>query len=272
MLADDPDSIETITGPIQPCRKSNIRSAGYDLRLGSQYYLPNTTDEEDGFGGQLMVETLDPVKASTICIPANQVIIVSMVEHLALPDNVVGHLSLKLELLLKGLIMASQSQIDAGYTGKVFALLYNLSNEDVCISQGASILRMELATLTAATTKPYSGDFRNKSLAQSLLFRIRSGLYQMRQDINSAKSELTKTQLAGVIIAALFGVIPAFVTYFGLFENKVTKLEDSIELQSVQRKSDEEKQTFERVTEEKRLQDQIDSLRKEVDDLKKQKR
>lgn len=124
----DSDDRETDSGPIRPCLKKNVRSAGYDLRLGLEYYL-----HEEAQGNGLTVSTLTPGVRETVVIPANRVVIVTTHEALSLRSDLVGHLSLKLELLLKGLIMANQSQIDAGYSGWIFALLYNLSNQDVCL-------------------------------------------------------------------------------------------------------------------------------------------
>jgi deoxycytidine triphosphate deaminase len=269
LLASDPGTKEGNFGPIQPCLKSNVRSAGYDLRLGTQYYLPNVKDEgADDYGGLVSVRTLDLQKAATICIPANQVIIVSMIEKLSLPDDMVGHLSLKLDLLLKGVIMASQSQIDAGYKGGIFALLYNLSNEEVCIKHGSPVLRMELATLSQVTDEPYKGDYGDKPLSSILSHRIRSGLFTMRQDLDSAKKGLTWTQLIGAAMAAFLGVAPALFTYFGLYENRMNKLETTIEAQVKQRELEVQNLEIKREAAKEELQLQIDALKKEVEELK----
>jgi deoxycytidine triphosphate deaminase len=265
----DPDTKETSTGLIRPCLKRNVRSAGYNLRLGKDYYLPSSKEVgEDGFGGLLAIDTIDLSKASTISIPPNQVIIVSMNEQLKLPPNMVGHLSLKLDLLLKGLIMASQSQIDAGYSGNIFALLYNLSNDEVYISHGEPILRLELATLSEDTTLPYKGDFMDKPLAASLQHRINSGLFKIRQDVNSAKRDLTRTQLVAIVLAAILGIAPAVFSYFGVFEGRVNKVEATIEAQEKQGELELKNLEVQRTASEKALQAQIDALKKEVEELK----
>ncbi len=190
MVSSDPDNRETTTGPINPCVKGNVRSAGYDLRLGLEYYLRNQREEA---AGALEVRVLDPQTVATITIPANQVIIVAIRESLKLPNNMVGHLSLKLDLLLKGLIMSSQSQIDAGYSGNIFALLYNLSDRSVEISYLDSILRLELETLLEATDAPYHGNYQEIPLAASLHSPIGSSLYLLRQDIDSIEGNARAT-------------------------------------------------------------------------------
>ena len=215
----DPEDTETSTGPITPSLKKNIRSAGYDLRLGDKYHL------HKGFrGGKLEVQQLDETKAATLVVPPNQVVIVTTVESLKMPNYLVGHLTLKLDLLLQGLIMANQSQVDAGYEGGLFILLYNLSNRDVSLQLGASILRLELTRLTEDTARPYGGVYKKVSLAQVLKSPIESSLAVMRKEVDKSKKQLLWTQIGGAAIL----VITSVLSYFGPLNARITKLEQQV--------------------------------------------
>ncbi len=219
MVLADPEDKLTNSGPIRPCLKENVRSAGYDLRLGAEYYL-----QEKARHGRLDVRSLDPERGRTLIIPPNQVAIVTTVEKLYLPNFIAGHLSLKLDLLLKGVIMASQSQIDAGYEGYLFALLYNLTDEGICLQLEQSILRLELVKLSAPTLKPYADKYKNIPLSKALRSHVESSLHSIRRDVNSYNKKLLWTQIGGGALLA----VTSFITYLGPLANRVTKLEQEL--------------------------------------------
>ncbi len=225
----DPDETVTDIGPIRPCLKRNIRSAGYDLRLGEEYYL-----QEKPRWGRLETRRLVPNRATTLVIPPNQVVIVTTVERLRISDDMVGHMSLKLDLLLKGLMMANQSQIDAGYEGELFCLLYNLTNHEVCLQLHEPIVRLELVRLSQPTTKPYSDKYKNIKLSQALRSRVESSLYAIRRDVDNFQKNLRLTQ----IIATILFIATSVFTYFGPLTNRLTKLEqqasDAVEIRKLE--------------------------------------
>jgi dCTP deaminase len=251
---DDPDTKETQTGPITPGLKKNIRSAGYDLRLGCKYHLQRNVR-----GGKLEVEELDATKCTALVVPPNEVVIVTTVESLKLPDDLVGHLTLKLDLLLRGLIMANQSQIDAGYEGGLFILLYNLSDQNVSLQQGDSILRLELVKLTSATSKPYSGAYKSVSLAQVLKSPIGSSLAVMRREVDKSKKDIVLTQVIGAAVV----VVTTVLGYFGPLASKMDKLEQQVA-------DVKELHYLEGSLYGSAKKDQLDSLTKEVNELKRQ--
>lgn len=254
LKASDPEDKETTTGLITSSRKKNIRSAGYDLRLGEKYHLQKGIK-----GGKLEVQQLDVNKAATLVVPPNEVVIVTTVETLKLPNNLVGHLTLKLDLLLQGLIMANQSQVDAGYEGGLFILLYNLSNQNVSLRQGDSILRLELTTLTNSTDKPYGGAYKNVSLAQVLKSPIESSLAVMKKAVDKSKKAIDRTQVFGLV----FLVITAILGYFGPLATRIDKLDQKVD--DVAQLHGLESSLYGTAK-----KDELDSLKKEINELKKQ--
>src|SRR5689334_17532871 len=90
---------------INPYDPKQVRTASYDLRVGSEYYVSSSPVHM----GCIKINTVGDPSRKTIQIPPNQLIIIRTIEKVKLSDKLVGHLSLKLEVLLHGIIMASQS-------------------------------------------------------------------------------------------------------------------------------------------------------------------
>jgi deoxycytidine triphosphate deaminase len=140
-----------------------VRSASYDMRVGTEYYVgaakPDIGDQPADIDGGTTISRLD-ASDRTIVVPADQVVLIRTAEDLNVPLDLVGHLSLKLDVLLRGLLMASQSQIDAGYRGGVFILLYNLGSSPVCLSADTPLVRLEFEQLDQPTEQGYAGDYK----------------------------------------------------------------------------------------------------------------
>ena len=105
-------------GTIKHYKPENIRSAGYDLRLGEEYYLRPRQAKE---GGEIEISHLKE-PGGILEIPANHVVIVTAEESLELPDHLVGHLSLKLTVLLQRSPSAGLSVSIAGTLSSVWSL------------------------------------------------------------------------------------------------------------------------------------------------------
>jgi hypothetical protein len=133
-------------------------------------------------------------------VPANASVIAITHESVNLPPDLVGRLSLKMNILILGLTMGSQSQIDAGYKGKLMVLLYNLSSKPVFIRHKAPILRIEFSKLTQKTLKPYNDRFMGaqqlkfllgaEPMAATSLSSLHKAMGSMEGKISSTKKDL----------------------------------------------------------------------------------
>jgi deoxycytidine triphosphate deaminase len=239
-------SEEGNAGPIRPCLRQNVRSASYDLRLGTDFHSSETSDSGAVSVSGMPVAKLAKGHDESIVIPPNDVVVVSSLEKLCLEDDLVAHLTLKHDILLQGLIMASQSQIDAGYEGWIFALLYNLTDEKVILKLGESILRLELVKLPEATKAPYGGDFKNAPLSEALIRPVGSSLQDLRRNVErrgkqvdearaSMEASLDKerrriswTQWIGGIVAALLTVMGVVIPLATGFVGEVRDANDGV--------------------------------------------
>lgn len=259
----DPDYQMSMEGPIRGAEKAFVRTAGYDLRLGSEYYL--RVDGDRGYG--LATASLG-ANEQTLVIPANGVAIVSTKETLSFDSSTIGHLSLKQDLVMHGLIMPSQSQIDAGYVGGIFVLLYNLSAREVPIQLDEPILRLELTRLHHPSNRTYSGEYREIPLARALKAPIHSGLLAMRNDVDKIQKNVTTTQLIGGLIG-LFVLMSTIVTgalsYFGPLSSRVAALEQRVgQIEDVGK--------LRETVNSRASQAEIDALRRRLEELEEEQR
>ncbi len=184
----------------------SIRSASYDLRIGSEYYLADYDNRRGAFSRVFPtpIGSLGPGRDKVLEIGPNEVVLLLAHERVQMPNDLVGHLSLKLDLLLKGLIMSSQSQVDAGYKGPIYALLYNLSDGPVTVRYLDPFLRLEFALLDAATARPYDGDYKpDFSLGDVVRGRIRSSLSDMENTVTETRRRVFQIAAGSAIAAAI---------------------------------------------------------------------
>jgi deoxycytidine triphosphate deaminase len=215
-------------GPIQPCSRRNVRSASYDLRLGREYHSADGTSRLKLGVCSMKIAELKPGSDEHIVLPPNQVVVVSCLEKVCLPDDMIGHLTLKQDILLQGLIMASQSQIDAGYRGWIYPLLYNLSDREVPLRLNSSMIRLELVRLSRPTDQPYEGDYQERTLSESLKRPISSSLTSLNERVKKTRDQIRNTQIFAAVGAILLVTLPLLFGLVGDLYNardRVSRLE-----------------------------------------------
>jgi dCTP deaminase len=250
-LAGNQDAESTATGPIQPCRRENVRSASYDMRLGTAYYFSQDEPEPASGSANIEVAHLNSGSRNHIVLQPNQFVVVSTLEQVCLPADMIGHLTLKQDILLQGLIMGSQSQIDAGYRGWIYPLLYNLTNSKVTLKLGESIIRLELVRLPEPTTRPYEGDYQGKTLAESLRVPIGSSLAKLREEVRRHGEEVEEERQRGRntrIFATLLAIVAIALPFVTGLVSDVSRLEGEVH-ESVE------------------LEDEVDQLKRKVSGL-----
>lgn len=213
-------------GPIRPCLRENVRTASYDLRLGGEFLL-HDLDEPS-----YKVAPRQLAKGESVVLAPDAVVFVSVLEMVHLPSDLVGHVSLKMDLLRQGLLMGSQSQIDAGYRGQIFALLYNLSDVPVSVQYGESLIRLELTRLPETTEAPYDGDYQDTPLGEAIKTPVPSALQSMRRRVDAADEKIRNTRWIAAVLATAAIFATAGQTYCGSVDDakqRISKLEGEVE-------------------------------------------
>ena len=116
----------------------NIRSASYDLRVGQEVLCQ---------GKLLQLTDASP----HFKIPPYSYAIVSALERASLPPFVIGRFDVRVSLFFEGVILSNGPQIDPGYKGALFCMLYNGSGRSKLLTLGSHFATVDFTTTTSVT-------------------------------------------------------------------------------------------------------------------------
>jgi len=136
---------------------SGIQSASYDLRLSDTYWC------------QGKYKVLQDVN-ETIVIPPYSFILAQAREEAHLPRLISGNFDLTVSMFFDGLILSNGPQVDPGYHGSLFCMLYNTSDRDVTLYKGKKFASIQFFT-TAQVAEGYAGQYQGKTTFQDFLDR-----------------------------------------------------------------------------------------------------
>jgi len=202
---------------ITPFTTTQLRPASYDLRIGQEFYIHHPDHDRRGTRSPV-IDTLTPT--SSFVVPPNAVCFIITEERVHLPNALAGSLSLRLEWVKKGLLLAKQPPLDPGYSGRLVAMLYNLSNRDVMLTRGKAFLSVEFQEVVGGVHEAYpeekEGSYMNlESLSQFLELPVVSSLEEMRgqfekwqsRTLNHILAILTATAITVAILTAMVGFV-----------------------------------------------------------------
>lgn len=185
----------------------NIRSASYDLRVGSEIL----------FQGKVI--TLSPVEPR-FEIPPYTYAIVSALEQASMPPFVIGRFDLKVSSFFEGLILSNGPQVDPGYKGALFCMLYNGSGRPRLLTLGKHFATIDFTT-TTNVTEGYRQQYQLKRrMGQFLTDESVTGRGGAIVDVIDDKIAVVHKEVEKLstsfwaivaVVVALFVVIPAIV-------------------------------------------------------------
>ncbi|MGZ5547226.1 MAG: dCTP deaminase domain-containing protein [Nitrososphaeraceae archaeon] len=201
--------------------------ASYDLRLGDDVWC-------QGKYSTLSIE--NPI----LKIPAYSYAIVSAMEKANLPCFISARFDLKNSLFFRGIILSNGPQIDPGYRGALFCMLYNGSDIPVGIKYGE-----HFATIEFITTNGVSLGYRDVYQGKTRLSEFMPGdaavsdggkiLERTEKKINDVESEWksfrgTVLTFISIALAAIVtpGVTVAFKTWesFTALDKKISDFDN----------------------------------------------
>ncbi|MDH5754653.1 MAG: hypothetical protein OEY95_05575 [Candidatus Bathyarchaeota archaeon] len=192
----------------KPQREKCLKGASYDLRLGQEYI------KEGRFG------KLDDEKNPYLEIPEHDVVVVSTFENINMPNRLTGRFGLRLSFAMKGLVLNNEPQIDPGYEGKLFCILYNLSDQPIIIRYLERFATIEFQT-TDSAAPPYGRGFEHifdvvkDRIPKSGLRELRDQFQKLREDVERRLDRFyTLFFTAIAIVIAILGIIVARVLLF----------------------------------------------------------
>lgn len=188
---------------LENARPGNITGAAYDLSLGDEYYYGGETQSLTGSNQFITIE------------PYEYAIVTSR-EKANLPKDIAGRFDISVGLFCQGIILSNGPQVDPGFKGGLFCLLFNTSNDVVHLKRGQHYATIEFNKLLEPTTV-YEGRYQDKDKIMDYLPKkaSRSPISDLKKDISDLKTEKWWIKILPLIIAiAALVVVILFATVF----------------------------------------------------------
>ena len=173
-----------------------IKGASYDLRLGDEYYY-------DG-----KIQKLSDVKPFLTIEPYDYAI-VSCKETAWIPRDVIAKFGLTVGLFCQGVILSNGPQIDPGFRGTLFCLLFNTSNRAVHLKRGKHYATIEFNKLIGYA-EPYEGKYQGKERIIEYIPEnaLHGAINELKKEVEHLKTESRIMQNIYLgVVALMFAII-----------------------------------------------------------------
>ena len=176
-----------------------VKSASYNIRVGEECLIRR----EKKLLGQ---------KELLLVIPPYEVALLSSYEVFHIPDDLVGEYELRMALLYKGLTLQTGLHLDPGYEGKVFSLLFNLSDKDVVLRYKEPFASVQFLTVKGKVKNLHKHHGKPVlSMTDSRVpidMTLQSGLSALEQ---RASRMFNMAYAAGAFMVAILGIVVAAI-------------------------------------------------------------
>ena len=211
--------------------EASIMEASYALRLANDGLLVNGEFHEPGV----------PYTGSYIAIEPGEIAILSTMERLYMPDDLLGKIGLRLDAALKGLVGLMGIQVDPLYgqdqdDERLYIRVANFGNETVKFLPGEHVFTFELHEITGGVPAPSSPKMptwprlkrqlsSQDNSSWSFVTRVQSETVQAEDRV---RSELTniKDYLQPLV---MFGIFLVAVTILGVAIAVIVSVRDTPE-------------------------------------------
>ncbi len=143
---------------IEPFVASQVQSAGYDLRLHTNFRVFRN-DEATSIDVKKPFEVTELVKVKpggAFVIHPREFVLAATLERIEMPDNLVGILEGRSSLGRLGLIVhATAALVGPGTAGHLTFEMSNISNLPIKLYAGMRVAQLIFAQMTSPVTLPY---------------------------------------------------------------------------------------------------------------------
>lgn len=134
---------------LQEADGSNIQAASYDLVLADKYWCQ---------GKYHTLTSENP----TAHIPPYSFVLVQAKETAVFPRFVCGTFDLRVKLFFSGVVLSNGPQVDPGYQGGLFCMLYNASGTSIGLNRGQHFATLQFQTLSNNSVDGYMAQYQGK--------------------------------------------------------------------------------------------------------------
>ena len=173
-----------------------INGASYDLRLGDEYYYDGKIQK---LSDQKPFLTIEPYDYA----------IVSCKETACIPRDVIAKFGLTVGLFCQGVILSNGPQIDPGFRGTLFCLLFNTSNRAVHLKRGKHYATIEFNKLIGYAD-PYEGKYQGKERIIEYIPEnaLHGAINELKKEVEHLKKESRIMQNIYLgVVALMFAII-----------------------------------------------------------------
>lgn len=173
-----------------------INGASYDLRLGDEYYYNGKIQKLSDEKPFLTIEPYDYAIASCR-------------ETAWIPRDVIAKFGLTVGLFCQGLILSNGPQIDPGFRGTLFCLLFNTSNRAVHLKRGKHYATIEFNKLIGYA-EPYEGKYQGKERIIEYIPEnaLHGAINELKKEVEHLKTESRIMQNIYLgVVALMFAII-----------------------------------------------------------------
>ena len=173
-----------------------INGASYDLRLGDEYYYDGKIQKLSDEKPFLTIEPYDYA-------------IVSCRETAWIPRDVIAKFGLTVGLFCQGIILSNGPQIDPGFRGTLFCLLFNTSNRAVHLKRGKHYATIEFNKLIGYA-EPYEGKYQGKERIIEYIPEnaLHGAINELKKEVEHLKTESRIMQNIYLgVVALMFAII-----------------------------------------------------------------
>lgn len=173
-----------------------INGASYDLRLGDEYYYDGKIQKLSDEKPFLTIEPYDYA-------------IVSCRETAWIPRDVIAKFGLTVGLFCQGIILSNGPQIDPGFRGTLFCLLFNTSNRAVHLKRGKHYATIEFNKLIGYA-EPYEGKYQGKERIIEYIPEnaLHGAINELKKEVEHLKNESRIMQNIYLgVVALMFAII-----------------------------------------------------------------
>ncbi|MCL5011531.1 MAG: dCTP deaminase [Candidatus Marsarchaeota archaeon] len=151
---------------IDPIGKDTIRENGVDLRISDEvaYYTDEFNNINIDISDEEVVKKLYTIekKVSEIIINSRSHVLLSTVEKVTLPDDLMGFVELRSTAARHGLAMPP-TIIDAGFSGTITLEVFNNAPYNIILKPGTRFAHVIFARTTTRVKNPYKGTYFEQS-------------------------------------------------------------------------------------------------------------
>lgn len=206
---------------------TKIQAASYDLHLANTYWCEGSFHE------------IDKLDNHTLTIPPYSYVIVQAQEEAHLPKFISGNFDLKVSMFFNGLILSNGPQVDPGYRGALFCMLYNASDIPFTLKKGSSFATIQFFS-TSSTSDGYRGKYQDKvefiDFIESKGLNSSNGSILTRLNTISNENKAFRSKYGKIFwttlifcVASILGMLALFYSLYSTAESKVTKAGENLE-------------------------------------------